>query len=131
MAQMTKGYSYAFQLLGYLLFDHVQDQVPNMVDVDAIAPDYKNYLYNNAYQKIFAEMSDMDRKYLYAVCGNHKLDEVAKIMGKSNVFVAQYRRRALERHLIVPTKLGYVSFTLPYFENYLNETKNVDSIFFI
>lgn len=131
MAQMTKGYSYAFQLLGYLLFDHVQDQVPNMADVDAIAPDYKNYLYNNAYQKIFAEMSDIDRKYLYAVCGNHKLDEVAKIMGKSNVFVAQYRRRALERHLIVPTKLGYVSFTLPYFENYLNETKNVDSIFYL
>lgn len=68
---------------------------------------------------------------MYAVCGNHKLDEVAKIMGKSNVFVAQYRRRALERHLIVPTKLGYVSFTLPYFENYLNETKNVDSIFYL
>ncbi|WP_195922847.1 hypothetical protein [Lactobacillus crispatus] len=52
-------------------------------------------------------------------------------MNKSNVFMAQYRRRALERNLIVPAKLGYVKFTLPYFEAYLNETKNIDSIFYL
>lgn len=131
MAKMTRGYSYAFQLLGYLLFDRMQGKKPTMSDVDAIKQDYQNYLYNNAYQKIFSELSEMDQKYLYAVCGNHKLDEVAKIMKKSNVFVAQYRRRALERNLIVPAKLGYVTFTLPYFENYLDETKNVDSIFYL
>ncbi len=45
--------------------------------------------------------------------------------------MAQYRRRALERNLIVPAKLGYVKFTLPYFEAYLNETKNIDSIFYL
>lgn len=45
--------------------------------------------------------------------------------------MAQYRRRALERNLIVPAKMGYVAFTLPYFENYLNETKDVDSIFYL
>lgn len=131
LTNMTKGYSYAFQLLGYLLFEYVEDKIPTIEDVKQIEEDYKNYLYNNAYQKIFSELSETDKEYLYAVCGNHKLDEVAKIMGKSNVFVAQYRRRAIERKLIVPTKMGYVAFTLPYFEDYLDETKNVDSIFYM
>lgn len=131
LTNMTKGYSYAFQLLGYLLFEHINGEMPTMEDIEQIEEDYKNYLYNNAYQKIFSELSEMDKEYLYAVCGNHKLDEVAKIMGKSNVFVAQYRRRAIERKLVIPIKMGYVAFTLPYFEDYLAETKNVDSIFYM
>lgn len=131
LTQMTQGYSYAFQLLGYLLFKEVDGKVPTENDVEKVSVQYKNYLYNNAYQKIFSEMSDMDQKYLYAICGNHKLEEVAQIMNKSNVFVAQYRRRAIERNLIVPKKFGYVQFTLPFFEDYLNETKNVDSLFYL
>lgn len=131
LTNMTKGYSYAFQLLGYILFEHVEGKVPTEKDVDEVTSEYKNRLYNNAYQKIFSDLSTMDQKYLYAVCGDHKLDEVAKILGKSNVFVAQYRRRALERNLIVPKKLGYVAFTLPFFEDYLQVTKDVNSIFYL
>ncbi|GAA3628931.1 hypothetical protein GCM10022297_04570 [Lactobacillus hamsteri] len=131
LTNMTKGYSYAFQLLGYILFNHVNGNVPTLTDVEEIMQEYKNTLYNNAYQKIFSEISTMDQKYLYAVCGNHKLDEIAKILGKSNVFVAQYRRRAIERNLVVSAKMGYVKFTLPYFEDYLHETQNVDSIFYL
>lgn len=131
LTNMTKGYSYAFQLLGYILFDEVKDKVPDLTDIENISQQYKNTLYNNAYQKIFSELSEKDQQYLYAVCGGHKLDEIAKIMGKSNVFVAQYRRRAIERNLVKPTKMGYVSFTLPYFEDYLQETKDVNSIFYL
>lgn len=131
MTNMTKGYSYAFQLLGYLLFKQQDGKVPDMKSVEKVANEYKNTLYNNAYQKIFSEISTMDQQYLYAVCGNHKLDEIAKIMGKSNVFVAQYRRRAIERNLVVPAKMGYVTFTLPFFEDYLQATKDVNSIFYL
>ncbi|WP_338935199.1 ATP-binding protein [Lactobacillus helveticus] len=131
LTNMTQGYSYAFQLLGYLLYDHMDGKVPTEEDIKAITENYKNTLFNNAYQKIFTEMSSMDQEYLYAVCGNHKLSEVSKIMHKSNVFVAQYRRRAIERNLIVPSKMGYVKFTLPFFEDYLDETKDVDSIFYL
>lgn len=131
LTNMTKGYSYAFQLLGYLLFEYVDGRIPTIEDVEEVSDNYKKNLYNNAYQKIFSELSEMDKEYLYAVCGNHKLDEIAKIMGKSNVFVAQYRRRAIERNLVVPAKMGYVKFTLPYFEDYLAETKNEDSLFYM
>ena len=131
LTNMTKGYSYAFQLLGYLLFEYTNGEIPSGDDIKQIEEEYKNNLYNNAYQKIFSELSEMDKEYLYAVCGNHKLDEIAKMMGRSNVFVAQYRRRAIERNLVAPVKMGYVAFTLPYFEDYLVETKNVDSIFYM
>lgn len=131
LTNMTKGYSYAFQLLGYLLFEHMNGKIPQLNDIQDIMADYKNTLYNNAYQKIFSEISNTDKEYLYAVMGNHKLSEIAHIMGKSNVFVAQYRRRAIERNLVIPTKMGFVEFVLPFFSDYLKETKNENSIFYL
>ena len=132
LTNMTNGYSYAFQLLGYLLFNKVNGQIPVDEDVESIKMKYQAKLFNNCYQKIFMDLSPIDQQYLYAVRDNHSLAEVSQLMGKSNVFVAQYRRRAIERHLIKPAvKRGYVCFTLPYFEKYLNETENMDSIFYI
>jgi hypothetical protein len=131
MFRMTEGYSYAFQLLGYLLYERMQGKIPERADLQRVKSAYQEQLFNNAYQKIFQDLSANDQQYLYAVCGHHDLGEIAKIMGKSNVYVAQYRRRALERHLIRPAAYGYVDFTLPYFEDYLMATKNIDSIFYL
>ncbi|MCI1466443.1 MAG: ATP-binding protein [Lactobacillus sp.] len=131
MFRMTKGYSYAFQLLGYILYEQMQGKTPAITDLQELEDKYQAHLFNNAYQKIFQDMSAVDQQYFYAICGHHDLGEIAQIMGKSNVYVAQYRRRALERHLIKPAAYGYVEFTLPYFEDYLQATKNIDSIFYL
>lgn len=131
LTKMTNGYPYAVEILGSIMVNKTNGKIPKIKDVEKVRNEYKNTLFDQAYSKFFPKYSTMDQQYLFAVCGNHKLDEIAKIMGKSNVFVAQYRRRAIERNLVVPAKMGYVTFTLPFFEDYLQATKDVNSIFYL
>ncbi|WP_281830243.1 MULTISPECIES: ATP-binding protein [Lactobacillus] len=130
MSTMTKGYSYAFQLLGFLLFNKVAGEIPTQKDLDNIKIEYQLNLFDNAYQKIFTELSDWDRKYLIAVAGNKKLQEVTKILQKDKVFVAQYRRQDIERRLIVPAGYGLVRYTLPYFEEYIRQVQDPNSPYY-
>lgn len=131
LVQMTKGYAYAFQLLGYLLYEQCQGQTPTEKDVAAIKLRYQTKLFDNAYQKIYTSLSEIDRQYLQAVAKKRKFSAVVELMGKDKVFVSQYRRRALERHLIVPTGYGYVAYTLPYFEDYLMQARDPDSAYYL
>ncbi|MCI5942877.1 MAG: hypothetical protein MRZ40_09960 [Ligilactobacillus animalis] len=131
LVQMTKGYAYAFQLLGYLLYEQFQGQTPTEKDVAAIKLRYQTKLFDNAYQKIYTSLSEIDRQYLQAVAKKRKFSAVVELMGKDKVFVSQYRRRALERHLIIPTGYGYVAYTLPYFKDYLMQAKDPDSAYYL
>lgn len=44
--------------------------------------------------------------------------------------MAQYRRRAIERKLIIPAGYGLVQYTLPYFDEYLKQTEDPDSAYY-
>ncbi len=129
LAQLTAGYSYAFQLLGYYTFE----QNPSLSD-DAFVSVRKIYefsLFDNAYQKILEGLSELDKRYLIAIQGGKKLEDVCAIMKKDKVFVSQYRRRAIERGLIKPTRHGVVEYTLPLFSEYIDAIQNPDSIFYL
>lgn len=138
MAQITQGYSYAFQLLGYLLFEEVDGSIPTLTDLKKILPNFEYALFDNAYVKIFTNLSENDRKYLIAVNGRRKFDKVVETMmgehinnvEKARVFVSQYRRRAIERKLIEPIGYGLVRYTLPVFDKYIDLTQNPDSAYY-
>ena len=131
LAKMTLGYSYAFQLLGYLIFEKLAGHPFNSSLINKITPIYQSFLFENAYQKIFTSLSELDRQYLIAINGHHKLIEVGKIMKKDKVFVSQYRRRAIERRLVHPSGYGYVDYTLPFFNQYINQIQNPDSPYYL
>lgn len=132
MVQMTAGYSYAFQLLGYLVYKALNEQQASPKNaVASVMRRYQQELFEKAYQKIFSDLSEQDRAYLYAVRQNRSLGEAAILMKKSNVYVAQYRRRMIERGIIQPSTNGHVRFVLPNFEDYLNATQNQDSLFYL
>ena len=131
MAQMTKGYSYAFQLLGFRVFNQSDGRAISEMTIKQVTIEYQMDLFDNAYQKIFTDLSDMDRKYLMAVADNRRFQDVLKILDKDKVYVAQYRRRAIERHLIKPKSYGTVEYTLPYFDKYIKQVQNLDSIYYM
>ena len=66
-----------------------------------------------------------------AVADNRRFQDVLKILDKDKVYVAQYRRRAIERHLIKPKSYGTVEYTLPYFDKYIKQVQNPDSIYYM
>lgn len=131
MTQAVDGYSYAFQLLGYLLFDKCQGKVPTIDDLNDVLADFKNRLFENAYQKIFLSLSDMDREFLLYMRKDSEFGEIVKQMDKSKVYVAQYRKRLIDRCLISPQTRGKLKFNLPFFKEYLKMVQDPDSIFYL
>lgn len=132
MANMVRGYSYAFQLLGYLAFEY-QEKLARPIqqaDLKSIEQRYIVQLFDNAYQKIFVDLSPQDKKYLIAVADHRRFKDVVSMMHQNASYVSQYRRRAIERHLVVPASYGQVNYTLPYFAEYLKAVQDPNSVYY-
>ena len=59
LANLTKGYAYAYQVLGYLLWENKTTTIS-----DKLMSKYDQYLQEYVYDKIWAELSDKDKLFL-------------------------------------------------------------------
>ena len=66
MTLLTNGYAYAFQLLGYLVWES-ENSVITEETLKSILDEYKEELYSNVYSKIYTELSSMDRNFIDAM----------------------------------------------------------------
>ncbi|MCR5623830.1 MAG: hypothetical protein K6G11_01145 [Lachnospiraceae bacterium] len=123
MAKMVDGYAYAFQLLGYLVWNHKDDFSADTLDI--IAEDYKHQLYRNAYTKIYQELSDMDKKFISTMANLESVDismkDIENGMQKSKSYISNYRSRLIEAGVIQQVGWGKVRFKLPYFKDFILE----------
>lgn len=133
MAIMTKGYSYAFQLLGYLVW--IKAKKKKSIDqelLNEIIPEYILELDQNAYTKIFEILSNQDRSFLYAMAesNNNKvlIKDIRERLNCPNNYVANYRRRLLDDQVIEVTNYGEAAFTLPYFKEYILKRKQFEEL---
>ena len=128
MTALTNGYSYAFQLLGYLLWErNVREITPKVID--SVMDKYKENLFRNAYFKIYEELSSVDRDFLKAMAtidhasekSSIAMKEVSGQMGKHPGYTSTYRRRLLNAGLIQVDSYGHIAFALPLFGDYIRE----------
>lgn len=136
MTLLTNGYAYAFQLLGYLVWES-ENSVITEETLKSILDEYKEELYSNVYSKIYTELSSMDRKFIDAMIkfisekqGNRgrqiPIAYIEKELGKPHNYVVNYRHRLLEDQVIEAPQRGSVQFTLPFFKEFVED----NSIFF-
>ncbi len=114
MADLTKGYSYAFQVLGYLMWEH---QAQPLED---ILPEYDQYLEEYVYDKIWSELSANDKKVILAMASG-KETNVTKLRTSLNMTTSEfsvYRDRLKKKGLISVPQYGMISLLLPRFEEY-------------
>lgn len=136
IAQLTGGYSFGFQLLGYKLWNatKISQQPANQQTFDAIKPLYIQDLFTQSYDIIFDNLSNHNREYLIGAAGNMTTTQIATLMDyqrsakQQQNYVNQYRRRMIQQDLISPAGQGRVRFKLPLFKQYLDDTQNPDSI---
>ena len=114
MSKLTRGYSFAFQVLGYFTFRHAGDY-------KAAMPEYRQYLEDYVYEKIWSELSRGDREFLYAVAKSEtgKAKEIKEILGVANNKYTPYRDRMKKKALVECEEYGYLKMTLPLFEEYV------------
>ena len=110
LAKATKGYSFAFQTVGYFFWEH-------RPDMNQALENAQDYLEEFAYQKIWSELSEKDRIVVTAI--SHSRDgQIQQIREELNWTSNQfnpYRDRLLKAGIILAPQNGFVQLALPWF----------------
>lgn len=114
MAKVTKGYAYAFQLLGYLCFRKNRPYKEIMTEYDAALEQY-------VYEKIWSELSLTDQAVLTAIASvtNTKVEKIREAAKMASSGFSVYRNRLIKKGLIRQTQYAHIDFTLPRFREFV------------
>ena len=115
LAQMTRGYSYAFQVLGYCMWETGSDKKAATIRL-------KQYLEEYVYDKIWSELSEKDKSIVYAISqieSGRVRDIREKLNMASNEF-SPYKKRLIRKG-IIGEEDGYARFVLPLFDEFVKE----------
>ena len=114
MAKATQGYSFAYQVLGYLCFRDKKTWKEELTQFDAILEEY-------VYEKIWSEVSNADKAVLTAMAqaGRTRVQEIREtIKFTSNEFTV-YRSRLIRKGILYSPSYGYIDFALPRFREFV------------
>ena len=116
MAGLTKGYPFAFQVLGYLYWENITAKT-----LEEILPEYDQYLEEYVYGKIWSELSGKDREILayMASSGETRVKSLRDQMKMSSELFSVYRGRLKRKGVIDTGKYAEVSFILPRFAEFV------------
>ena len=111
MALFTKGYSYAFQVLGYLCF-RMRENYKEVVE------QFDEKMTNNVYDIIWEDLSQKEKEILQAVFKANELttQEILRVSGIDKNTYNEYRRILISKDILVDKGYGKIDFTLPRFK---------------
>ena len=114
MARLTRGYSFAFQVLGHFTWEYGGDY-------HKAIPDFRVYLEEYVYDKVWSEMATGDRRFVHGMTSvmSGRAKEIKEYLSLSDGEYSVYRDRLIKRGLINGDEHGVVRFVLPLFEEYV------------
>ena len=117
MAKITRGYSFAFQVLGYYTWEDSKR------DFTEVLPMVRTYLEDSVYVKLWSELSSGDKRLLKSIVDseNGRAKDIKAIMRIDNAKYSVYRSRLIKNGIIVGDIHGYVRITLPMFEEFVKD----------
>ncbi|WP_195921937.1 ATP-binding protein [Lactobacillus crispatus] len=128
MTKQTLGFAYAFQLLGYHVWNKAEQQANHEITtkpIDHVLDIYLSDLNRNVYFKVYSEMSQKEKEFVQAMVkaktSKVKSQTIGKIMNKNSNYITVYRRKLIDDQVIRPNGYGYVSFLLPYFDKFVEQ----------
>ncbi len=128
LAFCTKGYSLAFQALGYHYWNALCNaNSKNDVDLQRVYNELDITLSELAYEKIWEELSASDKKVLKALSkiirkdgvNQVKVESIREISKMTSNTFTTYRTRLIESGIIDGKQHGYLSMNLPRFEYFV------------
>ncbi|MGT2929017.1 ATP-binding protein [Streptococcus dentasini] len=124
MANLTAGYSFAFQTLGYLCWKN-RNYLDNR---KALLEAYDETLQSYVYQKIWSELSDQDKKVLTVLSKHSKIrtKDLREALKFTPSLMSVYRERLKRKGLINTSEYGHISLTLPRLSNFILEYEGLE-----
>ena len=116
MTALTKGYPFAYQVLGYLYWNHRDTQ-----SLKEILPEYDQYLEEYVYSKIWSELSELDKKILteIATSGECRVKTIRENLNMKSELFSVYRERLKRKGVIDTREYGKISMALPRFSEFV------------
>lgn len=113
LAELTKGYAFAFQALGFLYYEYGEE-----LPFEEIISKYDDLLDDFVYKKIWESLSDNDKKILLALGDSKtKVKDICEKTGIQSGTFSRYKNKLITKGLIDSSQHGYVSLTLPRFSH--------------
>lgn len=124
-ASLTEGYASAYQILGSILYRSGNKQID-----DNLLAEYDSMLEEINYNKLWEDLSKVDKKFLYGFT-SQKDNRALSIIEKSKLnkdYYPRYRERLIKRGIVKSDSYGYLSLTLPRLFEFIQRKKIYDSI---
>lgn len=118
IAKETAGYSYAFQILGYLLFEAGQKSLTKDIIFE-----YKTNLEEVIYEKMWEELSENERKVAAAIAklpDNSSTNEILGQLDMDSNNYSTYKNTLVKSGILSSTtSFGHESYNLPYLKEFV------------
>lgn len=125
LAYITKGYSFAFQVLGNIYWDCLCSQSSfDDIDEDEVLLRMDQVLAEQVYDKIWSELSEKSKeilKNMSEISENRiKVEDIRKTGNYSSNEFTVYREMLIKRGIIKSDGYGYLTFNLPRMKEYVD-----------
>lgn len=122
-ARLTKGYAFAFQLLGYLMFEKGTKEINDdlLLSFDQLLEEY-------AYKKIWSTLSEVERNII-KIFNTNGIVDVSFILEKASMskeYFSRYRDRLIKKGILTCPSRGKLMFALPRFKEFVDIVTSFD-----
>ena len=116
MAKLTKGYAFAYQVLGFLYWDkNIKKGLSK--SIDELLPEYDEYLESYVYEKIWSELSPKEREIISVLSEDEdkKVADLREELDMTSSQMSVYRDRLKKHGIVNAANYGYMSLKIPRF----------------
>lgn len=116
MALITKGYPFAYQVLGKYIWDSQTRQID-----DEVLSKFDAAMSKYVYEKIWSELSPTDKWYLSFIAQKSSMEtsELLALTKKKKNEFSQYRARLRDKGIIDVSNYGKIIMKLPRFDEFV------------
>ena len=121
--EVTGGYPYFLQELGYAVWSAAEGPTITREDVEAAVPTYEAKLDESFFRVRLDRATEMERIYLRAMAelGSEpqKAQDVANVIGRKSTQMGPTRAKLINMGLLYTPEHGYAAFTVPHFDKFI------------
>ena len=121
--QLTEGYPYFIQELGYAVWGVAVGPTVTSADVEGALPLYESKLDSSSCRVRLDRATELQRVYLRAMAelgsALQKAADVAALLQRTSPQVAPTRAELIAMGLLFTPEHGYAAFTVPYFDEFM------------
>lgn len=125
MATITKGYAFAYQVLGKYVWESEEKKV-----TDEVLIQFDEALERYVYDKIWSELSATDKWYMKFISSKSVMEtsELLEMTKKKQNEFAQYRARLKDKGVIDVSTYGVIRMKLPRFDVFVKKRAILEMI---